>query len=60
MTMRIVIKNEDPTKTAIVTTIGRFADGAYEIDKELRPGEQEEIYIHATKSIVIREQPESK
>ncbi len=59
MTMRLVIKNEDKQRTAVVQTVDGFNDDkvceSVESAWRIAPGEQAEFYIHAGRSLKITE-----
>jgi len=56
MTMRLVIKNEDEQRTAVVQTVEYYNDKVYESEgTKIAPGEQVALYIHAGKSLKITE-----
>lgn len=57
MTMRITIKNEDQTHSAIVTTIDKGLESPFETDTTLAPGEQKEFYIYEGRFVRIKEVP---
>lgn len=61
MTMRVVITNEDPRRTATVTeetfTIGEGPAPTLRVQTLIGPGEQSSFHVHAAKRLIVSEDP---
>lgn len=62
MTMLLKIRNEDSSRTAKISVRDHAQDGSVHVvqEHEVRPGEEQVVYIHSSRDLLVEEQPDSQ